>query len=162
MRKSRKSTDAGTTRPRRTFWYSHDLSIKNEPLIISLIQYRQKQNRHEVDPHTEFPNLISSRTEDGRQMPIIDLDFNFRIEESSTPGHYHIYLDVPMGRVKFTALMLVLWWTHCVEMGYAVWSIRRMGNFVRLPGTEKQPGAESVYPEYGWIFKLKDRRVQGD
>lgn len=149
-------------KPRRTFWRSEDLSIKNEPLIVSLIQYRQNKNRHEVDPHLEFPNLISSRTTDGRQMPIVDLDFDFRIEESSTPGHYHLYLDVPIGRVKFIVLMLVLWWCRCVEMGYAVWSIRRMGNFVRLPGIEKQPGPESVYPEYGWFFKLKGRRVPRD
>jgi hypothetical protein len=148
----------GRGEPRRTFWYSHDLSIKNEPLIVSLVQYRQKKTRRRVTSMSEIPNLISSRTTDGRQMPIIDLDFSFRIEESSTPGHYHLYLDQPIGRVKFVILMLVLWWCRCVEMGYAVWSIRRMGNFVRLPGIEKQPGAESVYPEYGWFFKIKNRK----
>lgn len=138
----------------RTYWRAEDLGIANEPLIVSLLKYRQKKNRAQVTQ--EQANLMSSRTTDGRQMPIIDLDYNFELVPSSTEGHYHLMLNVPMGRIRFTALMLVLWWTGVVEMGYAVWSIRRMGNFVRLPGIEKKPGAETNKPEYGWLFKIKE------
>lgn len=136
----------------RTYWYAPDLGIDNEPLLLSLIKYRQKKNRRRVGKSKA--NLISSRTTDGRHMPIIDLDFDFRLVPSSTPGHYHLFFDKPIPRRKFVVLMLALWYSGVVELGFAVWSLRRMGNFVRLPGVTKQPGRETNKPEYGWIFKL--------
>lgn len=141
----------------RTYWRSYDLGIANEPLLASLIKYRQRRNRYRV-LRVEDANLVSSRTTDGRQMPIIDLDFDFEIRESSTPGHYHLLLNKPISNVKFVVLMLVLWWTGSVEMGYAVWSIRRMGNFARVPGVAKKPGAETNKPQYGWLFRLKEKK----
>lgn len=144
---------SGERATERTHWLSVDLGIENEPLALSLIKYRQNKNRWRVDPSEA--NLISSRTDDGRQMPIIDLDFDFHLEESSTPGHYHLYLDKPIPRRKFVALMLALWYSGVVEMGFAVWSLRRMGNFARLPGIEKQPGRETNKPDYGWFFRLR-------
>lgn len=150
---------SGEQATERTYWCAPDLGIENKPLIVSLIQYRQKKNRTQIAPERSDvqPNLISSRTTDGRQMPIIDLDFDFHIVPSSTPGHVHLFLDHPMSRTRFTVLMLALWFSGAVEMGYAVWSLRRGGNFVRLPEIEKQPGAETDKPEYGWFFKIKDR-----
>lgn len=139
----------------RTYWRSVDLGIANEPLLVSLLRYRQHHNRRQVPP--EEANLVSSRTTDGRHMPIIDLDFDFEIRESSTPGHFHLLLNTPVSNTKFVVLMLVLWWTGVVEMGYAVWSIRRMGNFARVPGVTKQPGPETDKPQYGWLFKMKEK-----
>lgn len=140
---------------RRTLWWADDLGIANEPLIVSLLAYRQKKNRRRVDGVTEFANLVSSRTTAGRHMPIIDLDFDFHIVPSSTPGHMHLFFDKPISKNKFRVLMLALWYSGVVEMGYAVWSLRRGGNFVRLEGVDKQPGPETDKPEYGWFFKIK-------
>lgn len=154
MKKTRQS---GATATRRTFWRSEDLGISNEPLIVSLIKYRQNKNRRLVDPTFESPNLISSLTEDGSQMPILDLDFDFRLVESSTPGHFHLYFEKPISPRKWRVLMLALWYSGVVEMGYAVWSLRRGANFARLPGVEKREGAETTKPEYGWLFKIKEK-----
>lgn len=144
----------------RTYWRAEDLGIENRPLLFSLIEYRQKKNRHQTVPWSsrEQPNLISSLTTDGRHMPIIDLDFDFHIEPSSTDGHVHLYFDKPISKTKFRVLMLALWYTGVVEMGYAVWALRRGANFVRLPHVKKKPGAETDKPEYGWLFKLKDKK----
>lgn len=144
------------TEGERTYWIAPDLGIKNEPLLVSLIRYRQKKNRRRVPPTSPYANLISSKTTTGKQKPIIDLDFEFEIKPSSTPGHYHLYLNHEISNTRFVVLMAALWFSGVVEMGYAVWSIRRMGNFVRPPGIKKQPGEETTKPAYGWLFKYPE------
>lgn len=137
----------------RTYWYAPDLSIEDEPLAVSLIKYRQKENRTQVQDK-KAANLVSSRTEDGKHMPILDLDFPHHFEPSTSPGHSHLYIDVEMPRRKLFALVLVLWYCGVIEMGHAVWTLRRGASFVRIPGLDKTE-AESVKPTYGWFFKLK-------
>lgn len=151
--------------PSRTYWRAEDLAIKNEPLIKSLIEYRQKKNRKQVREVSEpgdstprwdpEPNLISSLTHDGKQMPIIDMDFPHHYEASTSDGHSHLYVDIPMSRWRWFVLMCALRYTGVIELGFFVWSLRRGANFVRLPGVKKVDGAESVKPEYGWFWKLR-------
>jgi hypothetical protein len=87
---------------------------------------------------TDSTNLLSSRLVGTRQhAPILDLDVPHVCVPSTTPGHSHLYLHVPMSRAKWTVLQLVLWWTGIQECGYSVWSIRRGANCVRLPGDRK-------------------------
>jgi hypothetical protein len=150
-----------TDEPIRTMWWCHDLSIKDEPLIKSLWEYRQEENRfrtrlNDKDPKASygFSNLISSITVDGRQMPIIDMDFPHHVVPSTTPGHTHLYIDVPMNKVRWICLMVALRLAGVIETGFFVWSLRRGGNFVRIPGTEKDPET-SVKPTYGWFRKLR-------
>lgn len=145
--------------PERTRWYAADLTMTDEPLLLSLVKYRLHKDRALLPPFPEYEekaNLISSYTQDDRQMPILDLDFDHLMVDSSTDGHHHLYINVPMSRMKWRILMLVLWWTGVIEMGNAVWSLRRGANFVRPPGVVKT-GPEAVKPTYGWIFKLKDQ-----
>lgn len=136
---------------KRTFWKANDLSIADEPLALSLLKYNLKKDRQE-DP---MGNLVSSRTDDGKQMPILDLDFPHKIIPSTHDGHSHLYLDVPISRLRWTVLMCALYYAGVIEMGFFVWSIRRGGNFVRSPYIPKRSGSESVYPTYGWFFKRK-------
>ena len=135
---------------KRTHWRSWDLGIKDEPLIKSLWQYRQRENRVQSDD----ANLGSSITDDGRHMPILDLDFPHHIVPSTTPGHSHLYFDQPIGKIQWLVLMTALRFAGLIETGFFVWSIRRGGNFVRIPGLPKDPSV-SVKPTYGWFRKLK-------
>jgi hypothetical protein len=147
--------------PDRTYWLAKDFIIKDEPLMKSLLEYRQRENRFPVvdtDEQLE-PNLISSITRDGKQMPILDLDFPHHIEPSTTPGHSHLYLDVKMSKLQWAILMWALYNAGVVELGFFVWSIRRGGNFVRIPGTSKGTDPrENTKPRYGWFFKLRESR----
>lgn len=136
---------------KRTFWRANDLSIADEPLALSLLKYRLHKDR-QLD---NTGNLVSSRTEDGRQMPIIDLDFPHKIIPSTHDGHSHLYLDVPISKFRWFVLMTALYYAGVIEMGFYVWSIRRGGNFVRSPYLSKRAGAESTYPSYGWFFRRK-------
>lgn len=143
----------------RTYWRAKDFFITDEPLMASLLKYRQAENRHRVTPGYESPNLISSITTDGKQMPIIDMDFPHHFLPSTTPGHSHLYIDVKMSKLQWAILMWALYQAGVVELGYFVWSIRRGGNFMRLPGTHKtNDPRENTKPTYGWFFKLRTRK----
>lgn len=148
----------------RTLWHAPDLGIEDEPLAMSLIKYRQSKNRTQVletnmpwedTAYEQDPNLVASITHDGRQMMILDMDFPHHIEPSTTPGHSHLYLDVPMTKLQWFLLMCALKYAGVIELGFFVWSVRRGGNFVRLPGATKEGAAESTKSDYGWFFKLK-------
>lgn len=151
----------------RILWRAQDFIIKDEPLVKSLLEYRQSKNRLPMSLTPEnngpgskygFPNLISSMTTDGKQMPIIDMDFPHRIVESTTPGHTHIFIDVPMSKWRWFWLMCALRYAGVIELGFFVWSIRRGGNFVRIPGTTKTDDPkENTKPTYGWFFKMRNR-----
>lgn len=142
------------SQPLREQYYAPDLSIQDEPLLLSLLRYR-RDSRWSVGFQPGAGNLVSSRTSRGTQMPVLDLDFDHLVVESSTEGHHHLFINVEMSYVKWAVLMLVLWWTGVIEMGNAVWSLRRGANFVRNPGTKKVPGPETTKPRYGWLFPLR-------
>lgn len=143
--------------PSRTHWYSHDLEIHDEPLALSLLKYRQKKNRIRVGISGWLPNLISSKTTDGRQMPILDLDFPHAYVPSTQPGHGHLYLNVPISNFRFFLLMTGLFLGKQIELGYYIWSLRRGGNFVRTTTTKKTK-AEAGYYTYGWFKKLRVKK----
>lgn len=44
-------------------------------------------------PEGKKHNLVSSRTRGGKQKVVLDLDFDASLIPSSTPGHYHLFLD---------------------------------------------------------------------
>lgn len=141
----------------RILWQAGSLVIKDEPLLKSLLQYRLLKDRQPLPPFPEWEeqaNLVSSLTWDGKQKPILDLDFDHLVVQSTSDGHHHLYINVPMSQLKWRVLIVVLWWTGVIEMGNAVWSLRRGANFVRTPGARKTE-AEAAKPSYGWLFKLR-------
>lgn len=137
--------------PDRTYWYADDLGMKDEPLIKSLWEYRLKDDRALCE--MPWANLISSKATDGKQYPILDLDFDHLVVDSSTDGHHHLFLNVGMSQFRWVVLMLALWFCGVIEMGNAVWSLRRGQTFVRVPGRQKTE-EEYVKPTYGWFKKL--------
>lgn len=124
------------------------------PLLWQLLRYRMRLDRDEVTALPDWANLVSSRTTSGKQMPILDLDFPHAVIDSSTPGHKHLYLDREISNWRWVALMIGLRLAHVIEPGFFIWSMRRRGNFVRLPGLPKQE-LEQVKPTYGWLFRLR-------
>lgn len=137
----------------RTEWHAEDLKIKSEPLLLSLIKYRLRDDRTPmIGP---LANLVSSRTLSGKHKPILDLDFPLRLEPSTTEGHYHLYLDGPeISWWRYVALLTGLYLAGVIEMGFYVWSLRRGGTWVRKPGVTKT-AEESTKSEYGWVRKYR-------
>ena len=150
----------------RMTYYAHDLGIVDEPLAVALLKYRQDNRRRvqipRTPPHTyqelDRPNLISSRTTSGRHMPILDLDFPHHYEQSTADGHSHLYLDVEISNWRWFWLMVALRQAGIIELGFFAWSLRRWGNFVRLPHVKKILPEEDTKPTYGWFFPLRKSR----
>ena len=148
---------------KRTLWYAHSLAIEDEPLMKTLLRYRQSRNRvrtslihDEQSGQYGYANLVASITTDGKQMPILDLDFPHHFEPSTTPGHSHLFLDVSMSKWRWFLLMSALAYAGVIEKPFYAWSLRRGGNFVRVPGTTKVTEEETRHSNYGWFRRLKD------
>lgn len=85
----------------------------------------------------------------------LSLDFPHRIVRSTTPGHSHLYIDVEMNWLKWVLLNVALYQAGVIEKGYFVWSLRRRGNYVRLPHVKKTSEEEKVKYTYGMFWKLR-------
>lgn len=142
----------------RTYWFAKTLDVVDEPLVHALISYRMAEDRTRVD-HIESgisPNLVSSKTDDGKHMPILDLDYSHFFVQSSTDSHHHLYLNTVMPTWKWVILMTALWISGVVEKEFFWWSLRRGGNFVRVPEVRKDVDSESSPHTFGYFFRKKD------
>lgn len=137
----------------RTYWNADTLAIEDEPLAVSLLRYDFKKDRQRTKARDA--NLVSSITTEGEQMPILDMDFPHHIVPSATPGHNHLYIDVPMSKFRWFILMCALKYAGVIELGFFVWSVRRGGNFVRKQGVSKRL-EDSTKSNYGWFRKLRN------
>jgi hypothetical protein len=77
----------------------------------------------------------------------IDVDYPTYLVESSTEGHYHIYVDVPGGipHDKYMRLLDALADAGVIQKGYAKVSKERGHSDLRLPWVAKaRPGNDSL------------------
>lgn len=76
----------------------------------------------------------------GQHAPVLDIDFNVEVVPSSTPGHFHLYLDKQMDWPTYRSLLIALAAAGIIEDGYALASIRRRHTAVRVPWLRKLAG----------------------
>lgn len=81
--------------------------------------------------------LVSSEVGNDLHMPVLDLDVPHTLVPSSTPGHSHLYIDVPMSWQQYRRLLLALANAGVIEDGYASISIARRRTEVRVPWLRK-------------------------
>lgn len=141
----------------RRVWRVDHLDVVDEPMILSLLKYRQYEDRH---PESDIfdGNVISSHTAEGKHLPVIDLDYDHEYVPSTTPGHGHLYLNVPISRWRLFFLLWGLYVGGAIEKGNFWWSLRRGGTFVRRRGVWKTAREASVKYTYGMFFKMRTRR----
>lgn len=87
-------------------------------------------------PGTEA-NVITSMLPDGRHAPVIDLDVPVTLLPSTTPGHSHLYIDVPMEWRQYLDILIALEAAKVVEEGYLNASATREFGTLRLPWVQK-------------------------
>jgi hypothetical protein len=93
-----------------------------------------------------FSNLIGSQLCDSDlHAPALDIDVPHSLTPSSTPGHGHLFIDVPMPWKKYKKLLKVMGECGILEKGYVDASIRRRGSFLRLPWVKKMKSDRSSY-----------------
>lgn len=125
----------------RTHWKvdltSDSIDLKN-PNVGSL-----------VPPGSDEANCIGSQiVSDGLRLhaPALDLDVPHSYVESSTPGHGHLLIDVPMTWEQYKLLMVVLVEVGIIERGYMLGTLARGGSYLRLPHVKKGDPAPDEIP----------------
>ena len=84
-------------------------------------------------------NLVGSQTDvAGIHMPVLDIDVPASLVPSSTEGHFHLYLDVPLTWYEYSDLLYALSKAGILEPGYVEASVNKGGSFVRKPGVTKK------------------------
>lgn len=138
---------------RRKTWKVDHLDIVDEPMLFSMVRYRQYEDRQ---PFAEDANVVSSHDKySSRHLPIIDLDFDHEYVPSTTPGHAHLYLNRPISRWRLFFMLWGLYVGGAIEKGYFLWSLRRGGTFVRRPGVRKTTEEEKVTYSYGFLLPMR-------
>jgi hypothetical protein len=122
-------SDARTDR-----WLYHVDTLDGRPYLRG-----QGEDRVIVDIWEEA-NAISSEVGAGaKHSPVLDLDFPARLVPSSTPGHFHLYLEgLEIDWETYAELLTALAKAGVIEDGYAAASVARRASFVRKPGVYKR------------------------
>lgn len=135
----------------RTWWRVDTFRGPDEPLLLALIKYRKSARYRTLSTRA---NLVSSLSDDGKQYPIIDLDIPHHIRPSSREGHSHLYLDVPVSKPRWVALMWGLYMAGVIDKGFFWWSLRRGQNFARINSTKSEEEL-TFRSTYGWLFRKR-------
>src|SRR5690242_4058840 len=69
--------------------------------------------------------------------PAIDIDIPCELVESSTKGHFHLYIDKEITADQYEAILLALYKAGIVQRGFYDSFVRRQQTFLRRPGVEK-------------------------
>lgn len=83
-------------------------------------------------------DVVSSELPNGQHAPCIDIDVPIRAIPSTTPDHWHLYIEKPMSWWRYRILLKALVWAGVVEPGYYYVSVKRKGTHVRLPWVKKE------------------------
>lgn len=91
------------------------------------------------EPGEHGANLISSALVDDDMMhaPVIDVDIPIAVIPSSTPGHFHLYIDKPMFWDQYVDLLDALERAGIVQHGFVHHSIQRKKSVLRMPWVNK-------------------------
>lgn len=85
----------------------------------------------------EEAKLVSSLLTNGKHYPTLDIDMPAQLVPSSTPGHFHLYIDCEMSWWKYRRLLKALSRAGIIEKGYYRANKLRKATFVRKPGVKK-------------------------
>lgn len=106
------------------------------------IRWNDYQNPGELEVTDKADAQVATsilRSDPGRHIVALDIDYPAHLAESSTPGHYHLYLDVPGGvdHEAYMDLLELLGELNIIETGYANASRGRGFSCPRLPWVHK-------------------------
>lgn len=135
-----------TNAPDRILWHSPTLDT---------IEHNGDDPRNYRDDWTNDPgrvavdtaeqaNLVGSLTKTGLHAPVLDLDYPARLVPSSTPGNFHLYLDVEIPWGKYALALWALSTAGLIERGFFRAAMARKLTFARLRPTKPKAITEGV------------------
>lgn len=96
---------------------------------------------HTSDPKGPKATRFDGRMEqvqDGWHTVMLDIDQPVRLVPSTTPGHWHLYIDVAMPWWRYRYLLKALKIAGIIEDGYYRASVKRGFTSLRLPWVKKE------------------------
>lgn len=76
----------------------------------------------------------------GEHAPTLDMDVYCELIESTTPGHFHLYIDKPMTWDVYSDLLVAMHNAGLLQKGFVELSLARGASFLRKPGVAKGEG----------------------
>lgn len=85
-------------------------------------------------------NVVSSEIDngDGAHKLVLDIDHPAKLIPSSTPGHFHLYIDHAMSWERYAAVLLAMSTAGVLEEGFVNCALRRKFTAARLPWVRKE------------------------
>lgn len=105
------------------------------------VQWRDEYGQSEIERKTATINdaeVVSSEIRNTNlHAPVLDIDVPHQLVPSSTSGHSHLYIDVPMSWWRYKRLLKAMARAGILEKGYVKASIARRHTSVRVPWVRK-------------------------
>lgn len=121
----------------------------NQAHVASSLLREFHQRTTEDDPETKDDFTIYDVLPD-RHTVVLDIDHSAHLIASSTPGHSHLYVDIPGGieEQAYFEFLRAAAKIGLIQEGYAEVSIKRGHSDVRLPWVSKGEG-EHTFVNHG-------------
>lgn len=130
----------------------HDLPLEGMLLqtVTNLDDYDVESGRYdttEVGRAQVITSVVGNgRGIDRRHKVVLDIDMPAKLIPSSTPGHFHLYIDHEMEEGAYMELLVALGKAGILEEGYVRASQARKLTAVRLPWVKKpEPSEEAPF-----------------
>ena len=88
-------------------------------------------------PDEDDAELVSSEGTDGLHYPVIDLDFECELVPSSTPGHYHLYINEGISWERYIRLLEGFLEAGLIQKGWFDEARKDKRTYVRRKGIYK-------------------------
>lgn len=133
-------------------WGKLPAFMKNHMTVRTTL--RGSSDEYDAEPWTYQPidkaNLITSKVDRHiygveYHRPVLDIDFEAALIPSSTPGHYHLYLDKQLPKADYFNLLRALADTGIIQQGFKDAAIGRGATSARLPWIKK----DNLYDNLG-------------
>ena len=132
--------------PKRIFLHSSQVDLTKQAFQDSfaivdgeyvVIPNSQGFQQITVEAEPEVSNLISSKCDNGKHAPVIDIDIPIAVYPSSQLGHYHLYIEKEITWTQYTRILKALSSAGIIEEGYLNASLERGYTAVRPVGVVK-------------------------
>lgn len=90
-------------------------------------------------------NVITSLLPNGNHAPCIDLDFPAHLVPSTTPGHFHLYLEQELSWSDYEKLLKAMNEVGLIEDGYLKRAVEIKQTILRLPYVKKPPARKNSF-----------------
>lgn len=128
-------------------WFSDSAMIGEGESVSNITEVDNADDANVVssrikEPMVTLDNLIDtgylSFTPKELHTPVLDIDLPAMLVPSTTPDHYHLYIDAPMSWENYVKLLDVMAEVGILQPGYVAASKARGFTAVRLPWIKKE------------------------